>query len=74
VFEIVRLDAALENAWVRERDLPTGTQSFTGVGLSGNVVGPWKTVVSLNYGYALKSDIPELEGEQEFLLIILKLF
>jgi hypothetical protein len=74
VFEIVRLDAALENAWVRERDQPTGTQSFTGVGLSGNVVGPWKTVVSLNYGYALKSDIPDLEGEQEFLLIILKLF
>ena len=39
-----------------------------------DALGPWKTVISLNYGYALKSDIPDLEGEQEFLLIILKLF
>jgi len=38
------------------------------------VVGPWKTVISLNYGRALVSDIADLEGKQEFLLVVLKLF
>ena len=42
--------------------------------LSGNVVGPWKTVISLDYGRAVASDIPDLVGKQEFLLIVLKLF
>lgn len=74
LFEAIRFDAALEKAWVEEAGNPAGRQSFSGVGLSGNVVGPWQTVISLNYGYALDSDIPELEGEQEFLLLVLKLF
>lgn len=74
LFDVIRFDAALERAWVEESGDPAGRQSFTGLGLSGNVVGPWKTVISLNYGYAFDSDIPDLEGEQEFLLLILKLF
>ncbi len=74
VLEAVQLDLALESAWVSQREDPAGTRQFTGIGLSGNTVGPWKTVISLNYGYAIQSDIPSLEGEQEFLLLILKLF
>jgi hypothetical protein len=74
LFEVIRFDAALETARV-EPDARLGTeQSFSGAGLSANFVGPWKTVVSLSYGYALASDIPDLEGEQDFLLVILKLF
>lgn len=72
LFEALRVDAALESALV---DPPLGRrQSHTGIGLSGSVVGPWRTVISLSYGYALASDIPDLEGEQEFLLLVLKLF
>ncbi len=74
LFEVIRLDAALENAWVEERDSPAGRRSFTGLGLSANLVGPWKTVINLIWGVALASDIPELEGEQEFLLLVFKLF
>ena len=44
------------------------------IGLSANFVGPWTTVININYGYALQSDIPDLEGEQEFLLFVFKLF
>jgi hypothetical protein len=74
LFEVIRLDAALDSARVEEDDSGVGTQSFTGIGLSGNFVGPWKTVISLGYGQAISSDIADLEGDGEFLLLVLKLF
>jgi len=74
LFEVIRLDAAVESARVEQDGSGVGEQSFSGIGLSGNFVGPWKTVININYGYALSSDIPDLEGEQEFLLLVLKLF
>ena len=74
LFEVIRFDAVLESARVEQDDVGTGTQSFTGIGLSGNVIGPWKTVINLSYGYAISSDIRDLEGEQEFLLFVFKLF
>ena len=74
LFEAIRFDAVLENAWVENDGSGDGRQSFTGFGLGGNVVGPWTTVISLSYGYALSSDIEDLEGDHEFLLFVLKLF
>lgn len=74
LFEAIRFQASAETARVRsERDLGE-YRRHTGVGLSGNVIGPWKTVVNVDVGYSLSSDIPELEGEFEALLVILKLF
>ena len=74
LFEVIQFDAALHSARVRQEGSGTGTQSFSGLGLTGNFVGPWKTVISLSYGYAVDSDIPDLEGGQEFLVLIFKLF
>ncbi len=74
LFELIRLDLALDTARVEDRSSGAGRQSFSGLGLSTSFVAPWKTVVNFNYGYALDSDIPDLEGEQEFLLLVLKLF
>ncbi|HKQ59895.1 MAG TPA: hypothetical protein VJS92_01345, partial [Candidatus Polarisedimenticolaceae bacterium] len=74
LFEVIRFDATIDGARVEQRDGNTDPQQFVGVGLSANVVGPWKTVISGSYGRAVASDIPELEGEQEFLLLVLKLF
>jgi hypothetical protein len=74
ILEVVRLDATVESAVIRE-DLPGAErESFSGFGISANLVGPWKTVINLDYGYALASDVPDLEGQQEFLLFVLKLF
>ena len=73
LFQAIRFDAAVETARVEPSRLAGETQTFTGFGFSGNVVGPWKTVINVNWGVALKSDIPELEGDQEFLVLILKL-
>jgi hypothetical protein len=74
LFEVIRLDAVLESARVEQDGSGRDTEAFTGAGLSGNFIGPWKTVINVNYGYAISSDIPDLEGEQEFLLLVLKLF
>jgi hypothetical protein len=72
--EAIRFNAGVESAWVEQEASSAGYQSFTGFGLSGNVVGPWKTVISLSYGYGVASDIPEVNGKHEFFLLILKLF
>ena len=74
LLEVVRFDAAWEAARVEPPNEADREQDFSGIGLSANLVGPWKTIINLNYGYALHSDIPDLEGEQEFLLFVFKLF
>ncbi len=74
LLEVVRLQASVETARVRSARDGGVDQNFTGVGLSGNFVGPWKTVINLDWGYSLASDVPELEGEHEFLVLIFKLF
>lgn len=74
LFGAVRFDASLEGADAERLDLGVGSQRFTGAGLSFNFPFKWKTLWSFSYGRALQSDIPELEGEQEFLLVVLKLF
>lgn len=74
LLEAVRFDASVESARVKDDDSGAGRQRFTGVGLSANVVGPWKTLLSLTYGRAVAADIPDLEGQQEFLLAVYKLF
>jgi hypothetical protein len=73
-FEAVQLNAVLETARIENDENGPGYQSHTGFGFSGNVPGPWTTVWSLSYGLAVDSDIEELKGEQEFLLLVFKLF
>lgn len=74
LFEVIRLDASLDSARVEQDDSADGEQYHTGAGLSGNFVGPWKTVINVSYGYAISSDVSDLEGQQEFLVLVLKLF
>ena len=51
-----------------------GTEKFMGFGLSGNVMGPWNTIIQFDYGLAIQSDIPGLRGDQEVELVFLKFF
>ena len=74
LFEVLKLDLLGESGWIRDEVSFDGTRNFSGVGLTANFVGPWKTVYTVNYGYAVASDIPDLQGSQEFFLLILKLF
>jgi hypothetical protein len=72
--EVIQLDVNFDTARVEELRTPVGGQNFTGFGVNANFPAPWRTVINLGYGRALASDIPELKGNQEFLLLVLKLF
>ena len=89
VAEVLRIEADLDWARVRDttlRDLPPPfpspssvgcigcAQDFAGFGLSGNVMGPWSTLIRFDWGIAVKSDIPGLAGQQEISLALLKFF
>ena len=80
IAEVLRIDATLDWARVRDTTLaglppphpPSSSvgclgcdQEFWGFGLSGNVMGPWSTLVRFDWGIGVKSDIPGLEGKQE---------
>jgi hypothetical protein len=76
IAEVIRFDAFLEGARVRDRTLSTGRdyQQFTGVGLAGNFVLPRGFIVNFDYGIAVQSDIDGLEGEQEIQLFLLRIY
>lgn len=74
ILNAVRFDASVEYGRVKDRLQNAPYQEHYGAGLSFNVVGPWKTIWQGSYGRAIRSDIPELEGKQEFMLVVLKLF
>jgi hypothetical protein len=74
LFEALKLDLVLESGRIRDEVAFDGARDFSGLGLTANFVGPWKTVYTVNYGYAFASDIPDLRGSQEFFVLILKLF
>ncbi|HEX6852058.1 MAG TPA: hypothetical protein VF139_11725 [Candidatus Polarisedimenticolaceae bacterium] len=74
LFGAIRFDLAVDQGRTRDEERDDRWRSFTGAGLSFNVVGPWKTVIAFSYGRALASDLPGLSGKQEFLFTVLKLF
>ncbi len=74
LFEAIRFDAVLETSGVNERGAPDAWSSFSGAGLAATVLGPWKTVWNVSYGRAIHSDIPQLDGSDEFFFLVLKLF
>lgn len=46
----------------------------TGVGVGVNFIGPKSTIIDLDMGYGVDSDIPALEGDLEVRLLVFKLF
>jgi hypothetical protein len=74
VASVVRFEASIDQAHVHTKGIDAATTDHTGVSVSGNILGPWKTIWQLEYGYALRSDVKEVEGDQELLFIVLKLF
>ena len=74
VANVIRFDVDAGYARVRDAFGGQPFQSHTGVGVSFNVVGPWTTIWQASYGRALFSDIAPLEGQQEFRVLVFKLF
>jgi hypothetical protein len=74
LLNVVRFDVNVGFARVRDQLEDDRFRDYTGVGMSFNVVGPWKTIWQGSYGRAVASDVHELTGTQEFLVVVLKLF
>ncbi|MBI3447582.1 MAG: beta-galactosidase [Acidobacteria bacterium] len=72
--DIIRFEASFDQARVRDRQLGEEFRNYSGVGIGGQFVGPWGTLIQLNVGYALASTVPEFQGQKEYRLEILKLF
>jgi hypothetical protein len=71
---VVRFGVSLDHARVNPiRTLP-GWQDHTGLDVTGSVAGPWKTLWSLDVGYALQSDIPAVRHDATVALVVLKLW
>ena len=77
---VLRLGGSVDWGRVRNEDLAASNsgriedQQFTGVGISGNFMGPWNTLFQFDYGIAVQSDIPDLTGSQEFEIVLFKFF
>jgi len=74
VGDVIRFGMNVDYAKVKPLRDADGWQSHTGVGLSGSVAGPWKTLWALDVGYALQSDIPAARHNYTVGLVVLKLW
>ena len=74
VGDVIRLDANFDYARVRDEEFSDEEQSFFGTGITATLMGPWKTIVNLDVGYGLSSDIPGLESEAEYRIVVFKIF
>lgn len=74
IANVVRIDASLDHAYVRDGLTSDDYRRFTGFGIAGNLMGPWETVLQLDIGVAVQSDFDDLRGGTEFQIGLLKYF
>lgn len=74
VANVIRFSANIDYAKVKPNRNDSCRQKHAGLGFSGNVAGPWSTFWSLDLGYALMSDIPEVEHDATVALVVMKLW
>jgi hypothetical protein len=72
--DVVRFEASLDRAYVRDGLTADDFHTFTGFGISGNTMGPWQTILQFDIGVALQSDFARLRGGTEFQIALLKYF
>ncbi len=74
IADVIRFEADVDRAYVKDTLTSQDFHSFTGFGISGNTAGPWETVLQFDIGVAVQSDISRLTGDTEFQIGILKYF
>jgi hypothetical protein len=72
--DVIRFEATVDHARVQDRATGGAWVDFTGAGISGNTVGPWRTLIGFDIGVALQSDYEGLKGDAEGAVFFLKLF
>jgi hypothetical protein len=74
VQDLVRFEASLDHGYVKDSLTSTDFAQFTGVGVSGNVLGPWQTILAFDVGVAVDSDYEDLRGGTELQIVLFKFF
>jgi len=72
--DVIRFDASLDYARIRDPLTPGATAAFTGFGVSGTLLGPWRTLMTFDVGVALASDYEGLAGSTEAEIVFFKFF
>src|SRR5262249_48795588 len=72
--DVIRFQAAVDHAVIQDPLVPDFRPRFTGAGVSGTVMGPWRTLFSFDVGVALASDYSNLRGGVEGQIVFLKFF
>jgi hypothetical protein len=74
IAHVVSFGLSAEFARIKDGLTDDRFRNHIGAGFSFNVPLPWMMYMRASYGRAIASDIPALEGKQEYQLFILKLF
>jgi len=72
--DVVRFEASLDHGYVRDGLTSEDFARFTGFGVSGNVLGPWQTILAFDVGVAVDSDYEALQGSTELQVVLFKFF
>ncbi len=71
---IIRFGLTAQHARVQPRRENDLWQNHTGLKLNAGVTGPWNTYWTLDFGYALKSDLKPVEHDYTAALLVIKLW
>lgn len=74
VADVIRLEGGVDYARIRDPLDDDVDRDFTGAGIAGTVMGPWRSLLRFEAGVALQSDYEALRHEFEALVVLLKLF
>ncbi|HZM70946.1 MAG TPA: hypothetical protein VFB95_11350 [Candidatus Cryosericum sp.] len=72
--DLVRFEASLDHGYVKDSLTSGDFAQFTGFGVSGNVLGPWQTILSFDVGVPVHSDYEDLRGGTELQVVLFKFF
>jgi hypothetical protein len=72
--EVVRFNASLDHAGVKNSLTTDRYDRFTGMALSGTLLGPWRSFIQFDVGVTLDAEFEDLEGNHEVQIVLLKFF
>ncbi len=72
--EVIRFDIYADYAKTKDMSIAYEYLDHFGAGIAGSFIGPWNTIINIDYGYGISSDVKQAEGESEFRAVILKVF
>jgi len=74
IAEAIRFNASIDHARVKDSLTTDEYHDFTGIGLSGTTLGPWRSFIQFDVGVTVQADFDNLVGHHEAQIVLLKFF